>query len=204
MTAGPTRRVMLTASAALPLIAVAGCKGVGALAAPPSPAPDVGVLKAAIAGEELMIARYEAVLAGGGPARPRPHGGPGSVAGRASRASGSAPVQPRLSPPAPRARRRPGRRTGRAGRSCPPSLRPPSPSCGPLSSTRRDVLLSHLGTVPPSLAQLLASISASEATHAAILRPGGLARMSASADRSASASLSASAAGAGTRAAAQP
>ena len=68
VTAGPTRRVMLAASAALSLIAVAGCQGVGALAAPPSPAPDVGVLKAAIAGEELMIARYEAVLAG--PARP--------------------------------------------------------------------------------------------------------------------------------------
>src|ERR1022692_40126 len=63
VTAGPTRRVMLTASAALPLVALAGCKGVGALAAPPAPAPDVDVLTAAIAGEQLLIARYEAVLA---------------------------------------------------------------------------------------------------------------------------------------------
>jgi hypothetical protein len=36
-----------------------------------------------------------------------------------------------------------------------------------------DALLSRLGTVPPSLAQLLASISASEATHAAMLQAGG-------------------------------
>ena len=63
MTAGPTRRVMLTASAALPLVALAGCRGVGALAPPPAPAPDVDVLTTAIAGEQLLIARYEAVLA---------------------------------------------------------------------------------------------------------------------------------------------
>jgi hypothetical protein len=34
-------------------------------------------------------------------------------------------------------------------------------------------LLAHLDEAPPSLAQLLASISASEATHALILGQGG-------------------------------
>ena len=61
--AGGSRRAVLAATvASLPLLAVTGCKGVGALAAPPRPAPDVAVLRAAIAAEELMIARYDAVI----------------------------------------------------------------------------------------------------------------------------------------------
>jgi multidrug efflux pump subunit AcrA (membrane-fusion protein) len=61
--ADQTRRAVLAATAAsLPLLALSGCKGVGALATPPRPAPDVAVLKAAIAAEEVMIARYDAVI----------------------------------------------------------------------------------------------------------------------------------------------
>jgi hypothetical protein len=175
VTAGPTRRVMLTASAALPLIAVAGCKGVGALAAPPAPAPDVGVLKAAITGEELMIARYEAVLAGPGQ---QARGGPAVLEpilaehrAHLAQLRSSLVVPPGAASPAP---------SGRAGRPAKPVV--PGQPAAALAFLRgaeqhaSDVLLSHLGTVPPSLAQLLASISASEATHAAILSPDGLAR----------------------------
>ena len=195
MTAGPTRRVMLAASAALPLIVVTGCQGVGALAAPPSPAPDVGVLKAAIAGEELMIARYEAVLAG--PARAA--GGLTTALDPllAEHRAHLAQLRSSLVVPAGAASPAPSRPAHRPGRPVVPAQ--PAAALAFLRGAEQhasDVLLSHLGTVPPSLAQLLASISASEATHAAILRPGGLARTGASAAGPASASLSASGAGA--------
>lgn len=175
MTAGPTRRVMLTASAALPLIAVAGCKGVGALAAPPAPAPDVGVLNAAIAGEELMIARYEAVLAGASQhARSRTAVLEPLLAEHRAHL---AQLWSSLSVPAGAASPSPSRRAARPAKPVVPGQ--PATALAFLRGAEQhasDVLLRHLGTVPPSLAQLLASISASEATHAAILQPGGLAR----------------------------
>ena len=175
MTAGPTRRVMLTASAALPLIAVAGCKGVGALAAPPAPAPDVGVLKAAIAGEELMVARYEVVLAG---ASQHARGLTAVLEPiLAEHRAHLAQLRSSLFVPAGAASPSPSRRAGRPAKPAVPGQ--PAAALAFLRGAEQhasDVLLSHLGTVPPSLAQLLASISASEATHAAILRPGGLAR----------------------------
>ena len=193
MTAGPTRRVMLAASAALPLIAVAGCQGVGALAAPPPPAPDVGVLKAAIAGEKLMIARYEAVLAG--PAR----GARGLTQALdpllAEHRAQLAQLRSRLVVPAGAASPAPSGPEHRPGQAVPAQ---PAAAVAVLRGAEQhasDVLLSHLGTVPPSLAQLLASISASEATHAAILRTAGLDQVSASAAGSASARLSASVVG---------
>ena len=57
-----TRRGLLVAAATLPLVA-SGCKGIGALGTPPRPLPDVAVLREAIAGEDVMISRYTAVLA---------------------------------------------------------------------------------------------------------------------------------------------
>jgi hypothetical protein len=175
VTAGPTRRGMLRASAALPLIAVAGCQGVGALAAPPAPAPDVGVLKAAIAGEELMMARYEAVLAG---ASQHARGGTAVLEPiLAEHRAHLAQLRSSLFVPAGAASPGPSRRAGRPAKPVVPGQ--PAAALAFLRGAEQhasDVLLSHLGTVPPSLAQLLASISASEATHAAILRPDGLAR----------------------------
>jgi len=43
---------------ALGRLLAAGCRGVGALAAPPRPAPDVALLRAAISAGELMVTRY--------------------------------------------------------------------------------------------------------------------------------------------------
>jgi hypothetical protein len=165
---------MLTASAALPLIALAGCNGVGALAAPPPPAPDVTVLTAAIAREQLMIARYEAVLA-------VPLDRAGGLAATlepllAEHRAHLAQLRSRLIVPPGAARPSPS----------PSARRPPRPVVPGTESAAvaflraaelhaSDALLSRLGTVPPSLAQLLASISASEATHAARLQAGGLA-----------------------------
>jgi hypothetical protein len=45
------------------VLAATGCRGIGALGSPPRPAPDVAVLRTAIAAERLMITRYETVMA---------------------------------------------------------------------------------------------------------------------------------------------
>src|SRR6266536_3671023 len=57
-----TRRGVLAAAVSLPLVAT-GCQGIGGLGTPPSPLPDVAVLRDAIDGETLMISRYSAVMA---------------------------------------------------------------------------------------------------------------------------------------------
>ena len=56
------RRVLAIGAVTLPL-AVAGCKGLGALGAPPKPAPGVAVVGHAITVETRLIAHYGAVLA---------------------------------------------------------------------------------------------------------------------------------------------
>jgi hypothetical protein len=158
----PTRRGLLAAAtAALP--ALASCKGIALLGKPPSPRPDVAVVRAAIHGETLLIARYGAVLA--------------AVPALA------ATLNPVLSQHRehlaglravlidPRAAARPS---------------PSAPSPGPVPATPaaalgylRDAehaasaaLLQHLAGVSPSCAQLLASIAASEATHVTVLHQG--------------------------------
>ncbi|HEX4660580.1 MAG TPA: hypothetical protein VH307_24590, partial [Streptosporangiaceae bacterium] len=61
---------MIAAAAALPLAAMSGCDGVDVLASPPQQAPDVGLLRAAIAAERLMITQYADVLRGLGKSSP--------------------------------------------------------------------------------------------------------------------------------------
>ena len=62
MSADPTRRVVLAASAALPLL-VAGCRGTQVLGTPPRLSAAVRQLRAAIAGEQYLVASYQHVLA---------------------------------------------------------------------------------------------------------------------------------------------
>jgi hypothetical protein len=158
-----TRRSVLTAAAAaLPLVA-AGCKGVAALGAPPKPAPDVTVATDAIAVETQLIARYGDVLAANPALAPvlRPllahhHEHLARLRARLIVPVGGQPL------PTPRATSSP---TGQV----------PGTHAAALGYLRdaedaaSGALLTHLATAPPSLAQLLASISASEATHALIL-----------------------------------
>jgi hypothetical protein len=160
------RRVLAAATAALPLV-IAGCKGVGALGTPPKPAADVAVVKDAILMETRTIARYDAVLA----AMP----------------DLAAELRPLLAQHHEHlARLRARLITPRAGPAASPSARPSASTAGPVPGTPaaalgylRDTedaaaaaLLAHFGVATASLAQLLASISASEATHALILGPG--------------------------------
>src|SRR6266571_2799205 len=168
--AGRSRRAVLAATAAsTALLAVAGCKGVGALATPPRPAPDVALLRAAIAAEELMIARYDAVIARS----------PGLAAGlrplRAEHRLHLAEFRSRLIVP-------PGSAAASAASPAPASSGASPGASGAPARTAAAIsflqgaervaaaeLLRRLTAVSPSLAQLMASVAASEATHVAAL-----------------------------------
>ena len=171
MAADPTRRAVIAAAAALPLVAVSGCGGVDLLASPPSPASDVGLLRAAIAAEKLMIAWYAAVLRGL-PSAGAAGGGGGSPAALtaalepllAEHRAHLTQLQSRLIVPAGGPSPSPSRRAAGA-----PAV--PTASAAAIAFLRAaeqaaaTAMLDRLRGASASLAQLFASISASEATH---------------------------------------
>jgi transposase len=176
--AGTTRRRVLSASvlAALAAVGASGCEPQAwPWATPPKPLPDVGVLRDVITAEDALIAKYTAVLAAF-PSLTRtmspllgqhrehlaqlrarlviPRGASASVPAEAT-------AQP-LSPPPGAPRNRPRVPTGQAE------------AVGYLRAAEQAeaaALVRWLTGVTPSLAQLLASIGACEATHAALLGP---------------------------------
>ena len=165
MAAHPTRRVVLAAAAALPLAAASGCDGVDVLAAPPRPGPAVGLLRSAIAAEQLMVARYEAALdRAGAPAavlEPLLSEHRAHLAQLRSRL-----VVPAASPAASVSPSRP-----RPGALAVPAF--PAAALAYLRAAEQAAATAMLDRLlppaPASLAQLLASISASEATHVPVL-----------------------------------
>jgi hypothetical protein len=173
--AKPTRRVVLAAAAMLPLAAVSGCDGVDVLGTPPSAAPDVTVLREAIAAEQLMITRYTIVL--------HDVGGAGGTAAGGSSASLATALNPLLAEHRAHLAQLRSRLTVPAGspyRSPSPAVRA-APQAVPAGASAgvaflRDAeqagamaMLDRLRHAPASLAQLFASISASEATHVPVL-----------------------------------
>lgn len=164
MAGGPTRRAVLAASAAAMPVLLTACRGVEVLGTPPPPAPDVRLLRAAIGAEQQLIARYHAVLAGAGT-----HAAAGQrlAALLAEHEQHLARLKQRLVVPA-----------GSAQSLAPaatPAVSAPTDLPGALAAlsaaehAAAQRLATGLLTVPPSLAQLLASISASEATHVPVL-----------------------------------
>jgi hypothetical protein len=156
-----TRRSVLAAvTAALPL-AASGCKGIGALGAPPKPGPEVAVGRQAIAQEALMLARYQAVIA----ADPGAAGLLRPIA--AQHAEHLARLRERLQGP---------HALGRSPKPAP--VHAPTGAAGltwlaGAEDAAARWLLSRVGTAPPSFAQLLVSVAASEMSHAVILTTGG-------------------------------
>jgi hypothetical protein len=166
--ADPTRRAVIAAAASLPLVAVTGCSGVDVLASPPSPAADVGLLREAITSEQLMVTWYSEVLRGSGNAGAA--GGPP--------ASLTAALEPVLSEHRAHLTELRSRLIVPTGSASPsPSYRAPGAPVVPTAAAAavaflRDAeqaaataMLDRLRGASPSLAQLFASISASEATH---------------------------------------
>jgi hypothetical protein len=164
----PRRRVLLASAAALPLLlGAAGCRssdvftGPDPLAGRPPLGHDVLTLQAVIAAEKNMIDLYQLAISGdSGTARART-----LRSLLAQHQQHLVQLKARLIVP-------PG-----ASASPSPSSASPSPRASTVSVTRLRTaerasaadLVRRLATAPPALAQLLASIAASDATHATAL-----------------------------------
>jgi len=169
--AEPARRAVLAAALSGSVLSgavvagsvLAGCKGIKVLGSPPKPGPGVLTLDHAIAAEELMIARYQAASA--------------ALAGDSSSAIVAAvladhrrhlaALQSRLVLPPRLATARP------RPRPTPPALPAGRRAVlADLAAAERAAsarLAKQLLAVPAPLAQLMASIGASEASHAVVL-----------------------------------
>lgn len=166
MTAEPPRRSIVAAAAAGSLV-LAGCRGLDALGPPPRPAADVDALNRAMAAEELMVRLHHSALT--------------ALAGQPQAVSVVTSVLADHDKHLARLRSRlivpPGRALPGLRSSPPPSL-PAGPRLviAALESAERAAaarLMAELVGMPPAVAQLMASIGASEAGHAALLgRPG--------------------------------
>jgi hypothetical protein len=165
----PRRRVLAASAAALPaLLATAGCRSSDAFAGPdplagrPALSPDVITLQEVINAERAMIALYQLAVNGGTrPAR--------TLEGLlAEHRQHLGQLQARLVVP--------------PGASASPASSPSTSSSASSASARVSIarlraaerasatdLVQRLVTVPPALAQLFASIAASDATHVAAL-----------------------------------
>lgn len=168
----PARRALLIASvAALPALLTA-CRGVQALGTPPPPPADVDTLRNAIEHETALVATYAAVAASGGSAAPGGQAGPAGAAtgGRAAAALAVvladhrqhlAQLSSRLSEPAAH-----GSATPTGGARVIMTVA----QLEQAEQAASDRLIAQLAGLPPALAELFASIAASEATHVPYLR----------------------------------
>jgi len=163
--------VVLASAAALPaLLGTASCRseylftGPDPLAGPPSPAPAVVMLQAVIAAEHTIIQLYRAAI-GGDQAAARTHG-----------------LEPLLAEHEQHLARLKARLIVPAGAQASPSASPGTPSTAGVARGRVTIarlraaerasaagLVQRLGPVEPALAQLFASIAASDATHVTAL-----------------------------------
>jgi hypothetical protein len=169
----PRRRLLAASAAALPaLLAIAGCRSAEVFAGPdplagrPPLSRDVITLQAVIAAEQAMIALYQVAVHGD----PRPTGRARGLEGLlAQHRQHLGQLVARLILP-----------SGEPSASFSPSTSPSAaPTTGPGRVTIAQLraaerasatnLVRRLVTVPPDLAQLFASIAASDATHAVAL-----------------------------------
>lgn len=164
----PSRRAVLAAAVrGVPLVAaplvLAACRGVQVLGRPPAPPADIRALSAAITAEEQMVARYAAALV------QLSAGDTAAVLAvrtvQAEHAAHLVQLRSRLIEPAPHPSATPR-----------PVTIPPGTTGSILQTLEQaeqaasDQLIGQLHVLPPALAQLFASIAASEATHVPYLQ----------------------------------
>jgi hypothetical protein len=162
LAAAPTRRAVLTATAALPL-ALTGCKGLSALSVSARPPADVTMLQHAIAAEALLAARYRTAIGAlaASPAVEVLRQVLGQHEEHLARLRAYLVIPPGQASPA-------------TGPRHPPAAPPAGsrPALAALQAAERDAaarLSRQLMAAPAPLAQLLASIAASEASHVLVL-----------------------------------
>lgn len=168
----PRRRFLLASAATLPLLlATAGCRssdlftGPDPLAGRPRPAPDTVTLAAVIAAEENLIGLYRTALAHDSAARARARD---LLALLAQHEQHLTRLRARLIQPP---------RTATAAASPRPPAKASAAAPGRVTIARLRAaerasaagLVRRLATVEPALAQLFASIAASDATHVTAL-----------------------------------
>ena len=155
-----------TALGAAGAAALSGCGQITPWATPPRPAPDVWVLAGVIAAEHALVARYQSVIAG------FPALGPVITPLLREHEEHLAALRGRLAVPAGSPYHL---STGSPGASPSPSghVATVAGAFAYLRAAERDQaadLVRRLTAVKPSLAQLMASIGASEASHESVLR----------------------------------
>ena len=165
----PTRRVMLAVAAtaaAAGSASLAGCKGLAAIGPLPKPTPSVLALEHSIAEEEVLVATYQAALAAAAG-----HLATGLLAAvLADHRAHLAALRSRLIvPPGSKARLAPALGRQPVALPLPPGRRQIATDLAAAERAAAVRLTGQLLTAPPSLAQLLASIGASEAAHAMLL-----------------------------------
>jgi Ferritin-like domain len=168
--AGTSRRSLLVAASALLPVLLTACKGVQALGTPPPPPRDIRVLRTAIAAEELMVARYATAIEQLA-ASPAAGGDTVLAAVRTVQAEHVAHlsqlrsrlIEPAGPSPTPAASRAPISAASGGVTGVLTALEQAEQAAS-------DRLLGQLGGLPPALAQLCASIAASEATHVPFLQ----------------------------------
>jgi hypothetical protein len=169
----PRRRVLAASAAALPvLLATAGCRSSDAFAGPdplagrPALSPDVVTLQAVIAAEQVMITLYQAAVAANLAAAVPTTGRASVLEGLlAEHRQHLGQLQARLILP-------PGSPSAQASSSASPGVAPVQMTIVRLRAAERASaadLVRRLVAVPPALAQLFASIAASDATHVVVL-----------------------------------
>lgn len=169
------RRLLGAAAAALPIL-VTGCKGTQSLGTPPPPAPNIVTLRGAIAAEQLMVARYTTMLGllrSQLSAQPTPQDLALEAAIRAVQADHAAhlmQLKSRLIVPAGSALALSPSPTPSASVSLPGGVSAEVVALEQAEQAASDRLIGQLAVLPPSLAQLFASIAASEATHVPYLQ----------------------------------
>jgi hypothetical protein len=189
----PRRRLLIASATALPLLlATSGCRSADLFAGPdpldgrPPLAHDTVVLEAAIKAEAGLISRYQSVISGAGPGS-----SPGSSLNAAESAliaallaqhqdhlvrlrgrlivPAGAPASAPAGAPAGAPASAPAGASAGASATPPPATAPTQHPVSALRDAERqsaDSLVRQLAGTGPALAQLFASIAASDATHA--------------------------------------
>ena len=179
----PRRRILLASATTLPLLlATAGCRSSSLFAGPdplagrPPLGHDVLTLQAVIASEESMINLYRAAINGdsGTTAQSRTLGPLLAQHEQHLAQLRARLIEPAGTPATPSQASRPAASAGGDGSA---STGPGRVTTAQLRAAERASaasLVQRLATVEPALAQLFASIAASDATHVTVLAEKGL------------------------------
>ncbi len=179
----PRRRILLASATTLPLLlATAGCRSSSLFAGPdplagrPPLRHDVLTLQAVIAAEETLISLYEAAINGDSGTAPQDARSRTFTPLLAQHEQHLMQLRARLIEPSGQPASPSASAVGSAAGSS-PRPRPVRVTTARLRAAERASaagLVQRLATVEPALAQLFASIAASDATHVVVLAEKGL------------------------------